>query len=152
MIIRMEKAGFTTTIPVEAVLAAGLIPVDLNNVFIGASDPAGMVEQAEAEGLPRTSCGWIKGLYVAARTAGITDIITVTQGDCSNTHALMELWQSDGVRTIPFAFPYDRDRDLLRREINKLMDSLGTDEARTEKAFDGLRPLRAKLAKLDLLT
>src|SRR5512143_1544726 len=141
MIIRMEKAGFTTTIPVEAVLAAGLIPVDLNNVFIGAPDPAGMVEQAEAEGLPRTSCGWIKGLYVAAREAGINNIITVTQGDCSNTHALMELWQSDGVRTIPFAFPYDRDPDLLRREMRRLMGAFVNDTATTEKVFKSLKPL-----------
>jgi benzoyl-CoA reductase/2-hydroxyglutaryl-CoA dehydratase subunit BcrC/BadD/HgdB len=152
IIDEMEKAGFTTTIPVEAVLAAGLIPVDLNNVFIGAPDPAGMVEQAESEGLPRTSCGWIKGLYIAARNAGIRDIITVTQGDCSNTHALMELWQSDGVRTMPFAYPYDRDAALLKSGIRRLMDALGTDEARTVKSFDSLGPLRKKLERLDELT
>ena len=31
------KVGFTTTIPVEVVLAANLQPVDLNNLFI--ADP-----------------------------------------------------------------------------------------------------------------
>ncbi len=31
------RVGLTTTIPVEVVLAAGLTPVDLNNLFI--ADP-----------------------------------------------------------------------------------------------------------------
>ena len=33
------RVGFTTTIPVEVVLAAGLIPVDLNNLFIADPGP-----------------------------------------------------------------------------------------------------------------
>jgi len=148
----MEKVGFTTTIPVEAVLAAGLVPVDLNNVFIGSADPSGMVEEAESDGLPRTTCGWIKGLYQAVREAGIRKVIAVTQGDCSNTHALMELWQADGVETIPFGFPYDRDPDLLRLQVRKLMDALGTGEAATLDMFERLRPVRGKLARLDEMT
>jgi len=148
----MEKAGFTTTVPVEVILAAGRVPVDLNNVFIGAADPAGMVEQAETEGLPRTTCGWIKGLYVAARDAGINEIVAVTQGDCSNTHALMELWQSDGLKIIPFAYPYDRDKDLLRLQVRKLMDAFGVSEEGVRKSFDSLKPLREKLKQLDDLT
>src|SRR3990172_6404205 len=138
----MERVGFTTTIPVEAVLAAGKIPVDLNNIFIASDDPDGLDETAEADGLPRTTCGWIKGLYTVARQAGIKDIIAVTQGDCSNTHALMELWQAEGIRIIPFAFPYDRDIDLLKLQVRKLMDALGTDESSTAGWYERLRPLR----------
>ncbi len=145
----MERIGFTTTIPVEAILAAGKIPVDLNNIFIGSADPGAMVDAAETEGLPRTTCGWIKGLYIAAREAGITEIIAVTQGDCSNTHALMELWQSEGLRIIPFAYPYDRDRDLLELQIRKLAKALGAGEAKVLGTFERLRPLRRKLALLD---
>ena len=148
----MKKIGFTTTVPVEAILAAGMVPVDLNNVFIASDDPAGMVEQAEAEGLPRTTCGWIKGLYVAASELGIDTVIGVTQGDCSNTHALMELWTSGGIRTIPFAYPYDRDQDLLRLQVRKLMDALGTTEEATRRVFEDLRPLRASLRRLDEMT
>jgi len=148
----MEKIGFTTTVPVEVVLAAGRVPVDLNNLFIGSPDASAMVDEAEGEGLPRTTCGWIKGLYVAARREGFKEVVAVTQGDCSNTHALMELWQAEGIRTIPFAYPYDRDTDLLRLQIHKMMDALGTSEASTIRRYEALRPLRRKLARLDELT
>ncbi len=148
----MEKIGFTTTVPVEAILAAGLTPVDLNNVFITASDPGDVVDRAEALGFPRTTCGWIKGIYLSAKEAGINKIVSVTQGDCSNTHALMELWQADGMNIIPFAYPYDRDRDLLKLQVRKLMDALGTDEEKTKKVFRRLVPLRKKLARMDEMT
>ncbi|MGA2192708.1 MAG: 2-hydroxyacyl-CoA dehydratase [Nitrospirota bacterium] len=148
----MEKIGFTTTVPVETILAAGLRPVDLNNTFIASEDPNALVERAEAEGLPRTTCGWIKGLYRAAQDAGLSGIVAVTQGDCSNTQALMELWQSQGMRIIPFAFPYDRDRDLLALQMRKLMDALGTEEEASRKKFDALKGLRKKLSLLDRLT
>ena len=36
----MGRVGFTTTIPVEVLLAAGQEPVDLNNLFIAAPLPA----------------------------------------------------------------------------------------------------------------
>ncbi len=145
MLPGMERAGFTTTVPVEVILAAGLIPVDLNNVFITSDDPGDTVDRAEAIGFPRTTCGWIKGLYLSAKEMGIEQIVAVTQGDCSNTHALMELWQADGLQIIPFAYPYDRDADLLRLQIHKLMDALGASEERTLKIFRELIPLRRKL-------
>jgi len=31
----LQRVGFTTTIPLEVLVAAGKKPVDLNNVFIG---------------------------------------------------------------------------------------------------------------------
>jgi hypothetical protein len=34
-----EVVGFTSTIPVEVILAAGLKPVDLNNIFITDENP-----------------------------------------------------------------------------------------------------------------
>lgn len=150
--VGMERVGLTTTAPVEVILAAGMVPVDLNNTFIASENPAGLVDQAEAEGLPRTTCGWIKGLYLAARGGPLSGIIAVTQGDCSNTHALMELWQAGGFRIIPFAYPYDRDIDLLRLQMHKLMDALGADEASTIRQFGALRPLRKRLSQLDELT
>ena len=148
----MGKIGFTTTVPVEVILAAGLIPADLNNIFITGADPGDVVDRAETLGFPRTTCGWIKGIYLSAKEAGITDVVAVTQGDCSNTHALMELWQSDGMNIMPFAYPYDRDRDLLRLQMRKLMDALGTSEEKTDKVFRELAPLRTKLKRVDEMT
>jgi len=42
----MKRVGFTTTIPVEIIFAAGKIPVDLNNVFITDEDPSAMADFA----------------------------------------------------------------------------------------------------------
>ena len=51
-------------------------------------------------------------------------VVAVTQGDCSNTHALMETWQLEGIRVIPFAYPFDRDVDLLRLQMQKMVEAL----------------------------
>ena len=59
----MARIGMTTTVPVEIILAAGHVPVDLNNIFITGADPVRRVDAAEDAGYPRTICGWIKGLY-----------------------------------------------------------------------------------------
>ncbi|HAG06826.1 MAG TPA: 2-hydroxyglutaryl-CoA dehydratase, partial [Peptococcaceae bacterium] len=107
----MPKVGITTTIPVEVIYAAGWTPVDLNNLFITSQDPRGLVEEAERAGYPRNICAWIKGIYgVVLAHSEIKTVIAVTQGDCSNTHALMETLALTGLKIIPFAYPFDRDR------------------------------------------
>ncbi|MGI5818652.1 MAG: 2-hydroxyacyl-CoA dehydratase family protein [Armatimonadota bacterium] len=142
----------TTTIPVEVILAAGHEPVDLNNIFITSADAAAMVADAEADGYPRTSCAWIKGIYSAALRHQIPTIVAVTQGDCAQTHAMIETLSEAGVRIIPFAYPYDRDEELLRVQIRRLADHLGVTWEEAEAQRERLRPLRAKVAQLDRLT
>ena len=144
--------GFTTSIPVEILLAAGRRPVDLNNVFITDPQAASWVETAEVRGFPRNTCGWIKGIYTAVRSSGIREIVAVTQGDCSNTHALMEVLEEEGVRVFPFAYPYGRDRDLLRLQIRKMAAHFGTDTAAAEAVRERLGPVRDKLRRIDLET
>ncbi len=145
--------GITTTVPSEVIYAAGLTPVDLNNRFITSDRPEHYLETAERAGFPRNICGWIKGIYaVALESADIKSVIAVTQGDCSNTHALMEVLQYHGIDIIPFAFPYDRDYDLLRMQIEKLMERLGADWEGTLKAHRAMRRPRALLAELDEMT
>jgi len=101
------KIGITTTIPVEIVYAAGYVPVDLNNLFINDPDALALVEQAEIAGYPRNTCAWIKGLYsIALKHKDIRTVIAVTQGDCSNTHALMETLQLEGVKVVPFVISF----------------------------------------------
>ncbi len=139
------KVGITTTIPIEVVYAAGHIPVDLNNIFITAAAPHDLIEEAELAGYPRNICAWIKGIYTTVlRNKDIKRVIAVTQGDCSNTQALMETLHLEGVEIIPFAFPFDRDRDLLRLQIEKLMQvfEVGWKQVReTKKALDRIRAL-----------
>jgi benzoyl-CoA reductase/2-hydroxyglutaryl-CoA dehydratase subunit BcrC/BadD/HgdB len=145
--------GITTTIPVEVALAAGYQPLDLNNRFISDPDPAGLVARAEELGLPPTLCAWIKGIYawcLAHPEAGT--IVGVTQGDCSNTHALMELLTLAGRRVLAFEYPHQRQAPDLARQLAGLAQALGTDLAAAEAVRRELLPLRRDLARLDELT
>lgn len=149
----MSKIGLTTTVPVEVIYAAGDTPVDLNNIFISDTREAMLrIEEAELAGYPRNVCGWIKGLYATAlKSPEIKKIVAVTQGDCSNTHALMETWSEEGIEIIPFAFPYDRDGDMLRLQLEKLITALGTtwDQVREQKVrLDQVRQLAWEIDRL----
>lgn len=148
----MKKIGITTTIPAEVVFAAGCVPVDLNNVFISSPDAAQLVAEAEYEGYPRNACGWIKGIYSTVRRTGIDTIIAVVEGDCSQTQAMVETLKMHGVEVIPFSFPYGRDRDLLRLQIGKLIERLGTnwdDSVAWKRRLDAIR---RKVWRLDEAT
>ncbi|WP_305044113.1 2-hydroxyacyl-CoA dehydratase family protein [Geoalkalibacter sp.] len=144
--------GFTTTIPLEILIAAGRPPADLNNLFITDPDPQGLIEEAEIAGFPRNICGWIKGLYGTVLRHGIGEVIAVTEGDCSNTQALMEVLCLQGVKTIPFAYPYDRSRETLALEIRKLSDHFGVSAAQVAEARAQLERVRAKVHEIDRLT
>jgi len=147
------KVAFTTSIPVEVLVAAGAVPVDLNNLFITSPDPSALVAEAERQGLPRTVCGWVKGIYAAAlATDDLAAIVAVTQGDCSNTHALIELFQYYGKRVVPFAYPYDRSLPTLRAEVEKLLRIFGVTYGEAAEAKRRLDRIRRKLLRLDELT
>lgn len=147
-----NRIGITTTIPVEIVYAAGCVPVDLNNVFITSDDPAALVAEAEYQGYPRNACGWIKGIYSTALTGDFDAIIAVVEGDCSQTQAMVETLQMHGLEIIPFAYPYGRDRDMLRLQIKKLADRLGASWDSILEWKTRLDAIRRKAHKLDELT
>jgi benzoyl-CoA reductase/2-hydroxyglutaryl-CoA dehydratase subunit BcrC/BadD/HgdB len=148
----LRKVGITTTIPVEVIFAAGKVPVDLNNAFITSPEKEALIAQAEATGFPRNTCSWIKGIYGVTRTSEITEVVAVTQGDCSNTHALMEVLQTTGVRIFPFAYPYDQDRQLLSLQIERMMDHFGVDRDQVREAKEQLDRVRSKVHEIDHLT
>lgn len=148
-----KRIGITSTVPVEAILAAGDVPVDLNNVFINDPDPARFIRYAEEAGYPRNICGWIKGIYgVVMKTRCVDAVIALTQGDCSNTLALVETLMMHDVPVIPLEYPFGRDPDLLRLQIEKLAGALGTSLPAAQEWVERLRPLRNKLAEVDSLT
>lgn len=148
----MHRVGFTTTIPLEVILAAGKTPIDLNNVFITSPRSHQLIEEAEVDGFPRSICGWIKGIYASVLESGIKELVAVTEGDCSNTRALMEVLALKGVETVPFAYPHDRDPESLRFEIEKLMRhfNVGWDAVNLCRARLGR--IRRKVAEIDRLT
>lgn len=147
-----QRVGITATLPVEVIFAAGLIPVDLNNAFICSPDPAGMVDRAERAGLPQNSCAWIKGIYIAARDTGIGAVVGVTGGDCTNTRALLEIWESEGMETFDFSYPYPADRAGVQREIERFCRALGTTRKKAEEARLRLQPCRRLACEIDRLT
>ena len=147
-----QRIGLTTTIPVEIIFAAGKVPCDLNNSFITHPQRETFLTKAEALGFPRTTCGWIKGIYGVTLEQGIKEVVAVTQGDCSNTHALMEVLQTAGVRIFPFAYPYDQDRYLLTLQIERMREHFAVTEARLHETKEQLDRVRGKVHEIDRLT
>ena len=148
----MNKVGFTTTIPLEVLLAAQKIPVDLNNSFITNSAHSDLLKHAEIEGFPRNMCSWVKGIYAVVVQSDIEEVIAVTQGDCSNTQALMETLTFKGIPTIPFFYPYDRDKELLSLSLNKLMEHYGVTNQQCLEVKKELDAIRKKVWLIDELT
>jgi len=150
----MKRVGFTTTIPVELILSAGKVPVDLNNVFITDEDPSAMADFAEDEGLPRNLCAWIKGIYSAVKRGSVDEVVAVTQGDCSNSHALAELFINFGIKVHTFSYPFEKVNkyEAIKLEMERFAASIGTTlEAGIEfsKKTDSVRQ---KLRRLDEMT
>jgi benzoyl-CoA reductase/2-hydroxyglutaryl-CoA dehydratase subunit BcrC/BadD/HgdB len=143
------RAGITSTVPVEAVFAAGLVPVDLNNLFVADPDRSTLIEMAHAEGFPQGSCAWIKGIYGAVRRERIRRVIGVVRGDCSATAVLLEALELAGVTVLPFEYPASRDRDSMLAAIDALCSSLGTGVDEAAPWLERLRPARKLLLELD---
>jgi benzoyl-CoA reductase/2-hydroxyglutaryl-CoA dehydratase subunit BcrC/BadD/HgdB len=151
--IKGGPVGITTTVPVEVIIAAGRAPLDLNNLFIASPDAAERVARAELDGFPRTLCSWIKGIYATAvESEDLTDVVAVSEGDCSNTHVMAELLERRGKRVHYFAYPHDRDKAALEREVAKLAGAFGTDLEAVAGVKARLDRIRAKLERLDELS
>jgi benzoyl-CoA reductase/2-hydroxyglutaryl-CoA dehydratase subunit BcrC/BadD/HgdB len=144
--------GFTTTIPVEVIFASGYTPCDLNNIFVTDDNPMRYLEKAEKDGFPKSMCNWIKGIYGVVMKKPIDAVITVMEGDCSNTQALAEILRHKGVRTIPFSYPFDRDREVLQREIEKLKIALSVEDHRLNRIDKDMHAVKSALETIDHMT
>jgi benzoyl-CoA reductase/2-hydroxyglutaryl-CoA dehydratase subunit BcrC/BadD/HgdB len=144
--------GLTSTIPVEIVFAAGLKPMDLNNVFVSSDTPEKLIGQAESAGFAPNICAWIKGIYATVLNHDVKRVIAVTGGDCSNTIALAEVLTRRGVEIIPFDYPPDQNRDLLMAQMEKLRRALSATWSDIRAAKRRLDRIRRKLMELDRLT
>ena len=148
---RNGMVGITTTIPIEVPFSAGKRICDLNNLFISSSNPSQFSDLAILEGYPQNICQWIKGLFgVAIKRDDIDPIIAVTQGDCSNTNALMETLEYHNKNIIPFAFPYDHSYHSLNFEISKLESIFNVNRKMVEQArlyLDDIRYLAHEIDK-----
>ena len=148
----MKTLGITTTVPIEVLIAAGLEPVDLNNIFISDPDPERLINIAERDGFPLNCCSWIKGIYGVSLDYGINTVLCVTTGDCSNTIMLMEVLKLKGLKVIPFAYPDKPDTRLMQERLSKLAETLGTNLEAADGIRDELKPVRRLTLRLDELT
>ncbi len=144
--------GFTSTVPVEVLIAAGLKPVDLNNLFITDENPKRFMEIAHSRGFPENVCSWIAGIYGVVVEKGIKRVVGVVQGDCSNTHVLMEILRLEGVEVIPFEYPIVPDPAVVKRKILDFCERVGAKMEEAEEVRRRLTVIRRKLRELDRLT
>lgn len=147
--LRHKMIGITSTLPVEVLYAAECVPLDLNNQFITHPDPSLLIKQAERNGLPRNVCTWIKGIYALLRARPeLKTVIAVVQGDCTPMISMLEALADEEVQLIPFAYPYEKNRQVFRWELQKLMDTFGVgwDEVNeTKKKLDRVRKMAHEL-------
>lgn len=141
----------TTMIPVEPILAAGLTPLDLNNVFINRHDPAALIASAESEGLPRNICSWVKGVYAVTRLMGLKRVVIPLPGDCSNCVSLGEIFEFLGIDVYFFSYPRSKSAGELRQEIDRFSSYLGVTYSQAEAVFFDLLPLRHRLQEIDAM-
>ena len=74
------------------------------------------------------------------------------EGDCSNTQALAEILRYKGIRTVPFSYPFDRDREVLQREIEKLKIAFSVKNERLNIIEKELNGVRSTLDIIDHMT
>lgn len=146
-----KRIGFTTSLPVEVLYAAGHFPIDLNNIFL-TQDSAKHIHDAELKGFPRSLCSWIKGNFSASLASNLDEVIGIVEGDCSNASSLLEMIKEEGLSTFPFGFPASRDYHDLEREIARLEEYYGVSRAMTQEAKKWLDSIRVKLIELDRLS
>ena len=144
------KIGITSTIPSEIILAAGHTIVDLNNAFMSHKSPRQLVSIAEKDGYPSSCCGWIRGIYGTVKELAPVDaVLTVTGGDCSNTHAMAETFEQNGIPTIPFSYPLTKSREELEKSIEALASHFGVSMEHALETREMLEPIRKQLDLLD---
>jgi len=146
-----KRIGFTTSLPVAVLYAAGHIPIALNNIFL-TLDSSELVHSAELFGFPRTLCSWIKGNFSAALSTDLDEVIGIVQGDCSNSNSLLEMIREQKKPVYRFSFPAERDYRMLDREIQALESHYGVSRKQSMEAKARLDHIRRKLVILDELS
>lgn len=148
----MKTIGITTTVPIEVLLAAGYKVIDLNNLFITSKSYGKYIDIAERDGFPKSSCAWIKGIYGAILENGITEVIGVIEGDCSNTKALIEVLRQKGIKVYPFSYPLSHSLKDVKKAIKDFMSLFRVDENQVELIRKRLNKVRKIAKRLDEFT
>ena len=147
----MKKIGLTTTVPVEVIYASGNITIDLNNILVN-GDLEKSIGIAEKAGFPRSLYAWIKGIYGVCLVEGVSEIIGVHEGDCSNTNSLLEILKLNGVKIVNFGYPKSHKLSDVKRNIKEFMNAYEVNLLEVESLRERLNIIREKVKELDELT
>lgn len=148
----MKKIGITTTVPMEILIAAGYRVVDLNNIFIMSKQYGDFIERAERDGFPSNSCAFKKGVYGVAMENDFKEIVGVTEGDCSNSKALEEVFRMNGIMVYPFAYPSNHKFQDLKNSMDNFMKIFGVSIEQVEEVRKRLNRIRSLVKEIDELT
>ena len=110
------------------------------------------IEIAERDGFPKSMCAWIKGIYGVCLSEGVSEIIGVLEGDCSNTASLVEILKLKGISVVDFSYPKSRDLEDIKKNFKKFMKSFGVSQLEVESWRDRLNIIREKVKELDELS
>jgi benzoyl-CoA reductase/2-hydroxyglutaryl-CoA dehydratase subunit BcrC/BadD/HgdB len=149
--MKTKRIGFTTSLPVEVLYAAGHVPVDLNNIFLS-QDSAKHIHDAELRGFPRSLCSWIKGNFSAALSSDLDEVVGIVQGDCSNSNSLLEMIAEESMPIWRFSYPPEREYKAMDREISLMEQHYGVSRKQSMEAKSWLDSIRLKLNRLDRLS
>jgi predicted CoA-substrate-specific enzyme activase len=146
-----RRIGIFSTLPVEVLLAAGHLPVDVNNLFVTHEDPGALLRTADDAGVPRTLCAWTRGLFGATIAANLAEVVVVPSGDCTNNVTMAQLLGRVGVRVHTFHFPLSPHgrEEAMQEELGRFAASLGTDLPAVQRQWEELREVRHLLAEVD---
>jgi len=143
--------GFTSSIPLEILLAAGREPLDMARCFLQADNPRELMEEADIAGFPRNSGCLMRGIYGTALQRGVREMVVVTSEEDSGSRALMEALKLHGAKVIPFHYPYDRSPDGLAFEIKKLARHFHASPVDINQVRQRLNKIRGKVREIDRL-
>ncbi len=148
---RKGRVGVFSTVPVEVILAAGMVPQDVNNLFVTNPEPMQLLHAADEGGVPRNICAWTRGLYGATIANNLGTIVVVPCGDCTNNVTMSELLERVGIRVIRFNYPVPGhdERAHLERELATFAEELGTTLEAANRTWEELKPLRELLRQVD---
>lgn len=138
--------------PVEVLMAAGIQVVDMNNIFVTSKDYGKFIDDAERIGFPKSCCAWKKGMYGVCMSQGIEEVIGVTEGDCSNTKALMEVLRMQGINVKEFSYPSSHQLEAVKASLDRFMEQFEVNIDAVEKVRNRLLSIRKLVKRLDELT
>jgi len=148
----MQPIAIFSTCPIEILYAAGLVPRDINNLFVTHERPESLLAEAEAAGIPPTVCTWTRALLGTTVAHRFPKALVVVRGDCANNAIVGRLLLPPSVEVIEFSYPQSNsDRPGLRKALRSLMRRLNVAPTQVDAVFERFRPIRQMLLQIDQL-